>query len=162
MKMLLKRLTPQAGFGAGRGEQTNTMSLDEIRIQIDTVDAELVSLLNRRAELSLEVGRSKAENPNARYFAPERERDVINRILELHAGGAMPKDALLAVFREIISASIALQMPMTIAYWGPRGTFTEMAARKRFGSVHPLNTTTGAASPMQKESEADFQINKII
>lgn len=110
------------------------MSLEDLRIQIDDIDAELVSLLNRRAEVSLEVGRRKAATPDARYFAPERERDMMARLLEMQPNGALPKAGLEAIFREIISASIALQKPITVAYWGPRGTFTEMAAVSRFGS----------------------------
>jgi chorismate mutase/prephenate dehydratase len=110
------------------------MNLKNLREQIDAIDAQLVVLLNDRAKISLEVGKSKAQDPNARYFAPERERDIMQRITTLHAGGAMPKDALIAVFREIISASIALQKPMAVAYWGPAGTFTQMAAMQRFGS----------------------------
>jgi chorismate mutase/prephenate dehydratase len=110
------------------------MSLEDLRTQIDTIDTELVTLLNKRAEVSLEVGRRKAGTPDARYFAPERERDMMRRILELQPSGALPKPALEAIFREIISASIALQKPMTVAYWGPRGTFTEMASMQRFGS----------------------------
>lgn len=110
------------------------MSLDDLRQQIDVIDEQLVVLLNQRAAVSLEVGKQKAENKSARYFAPERERDQFLRLAALHGGGALPKDALFAIFREIISASIALQKPMVVAYWGPSGTFTEMAAMQRFGS----------------------------
>ena len=111
------------------------MSLDDLRQQIDVIDEQLVVLLNQRAAVSLEVGKQKAENKSARYFAPERERDQFLRLAALHGGGALPKDALFAIFREIISASIALQKPMVVAYWGPSGTFTEMAAMQRFGSA---------------------------
>jgi chorismate mutase/prephenate dehydratase len=120
-------------FPAPLSNTLPVMDLQELREQIDTVDTELVTLLNRRAELSLEVGRRKAGSANQRYFAPERERDLIQRLFALHTG-PLPKEALLAVYREIISASIALQKPMTVAYWGPPGTFTEMASLKRFGS----------------------------
>ena len=109
------------------------MSLEDLRYRIDTIDEQLVSLLNQRAEVSLEVGKEKADNKSARYFAPERERDLVERLMQLRGAGAMPQASLLAVYREIISASIALQKPMTVAYWGPPGTFTEMAAVSRFG-----------------------------
>src|SRR5579864_7545949 len=105
------------------------MDLKKLREQIDAIDTKLVALLNERSKLSIEVGKQKAEEPNARYFAPERERDIMQRVAELHAGGAMPKEALIAVFREIISSSIALQKPIAVAYWGPAGTFTQMAAQ---------------------------------
>ncbi len=121
------------------------MSLEDLRLKIDSIDSQIVRLLNDRAEVSLEVGRQKAENKSARYFAPERERDMIDRLLELHGSGPLPKDALLAIYREIISASIALQKPMTVAYWGPPGTFTEMAAMSRFGSSASYYDCAGIA-----------------
>jgi len=114
--------------------EISIMSLSNLREQIDSIDEQLVALLNRRAELSIEVGKSKAGDPNPRIFAPERERDILNRLQALHGDGALPKEALIAIFREIISASISLQRPITIAYWGPPGTWTHVAARKRFGS----------------------------
>jgi chorismate mutase/prephenate dehydratase len=110
------------------------MSLQDLREQIDAIDARLVALLNERAAVSLEVGRQKAADGSARFFAPERERDLFQRLEQIHGGGALPRSALVAIFREIVSASIALQKPMTVAYWGPPGTFTEMAALQRFGS----------------------------
>lgn len=110
------------------------MSLDNLRSKIDEIDHKLVELLNARAELSIEVGKHKTHSKNARYFQPERERDLIAGLMKLHNDGALPKDALVAIYREIISSSIALQKPITVAYWGPRGNFTEMAARQRFGS----------------------------
>ena len=121
------------------------MSLQDLREKIDGIDAEIVRLLNSRAEVSREVGRQKAEDKSARFFAPERERDMIGRLLAQHANGALPKDSLLAIYREIISASIALQKPMTVAYWGPPGTFTEMAAVSRFGSSASYYDCAGIA-----------------
>lgn len=119
----------------------------------------MVALLNRRAELSLEVGRRKANSANQRYFAPERERDLIQRLFALHTG-PLPKDALLAIYREIISASIALQKPMTVAYWGPQGTFTEMAALKRFGSsalYHDCRSIADVFGEVERE-RADYGV----
>ena len=136
------------------------MSLDDLRIQIDTVDDELVALLNKRAALSLEVGKRKALSPDARYFAPERERDMMQRILALAPHGALPKESLEAIYREIVSASIALQKPMTVAYWGPRGTFTEMAAQQRFGSstiYHDCRTIPDVFGEVERE-RADYGV----
>lgn len=137
------------------------MSLDDLRTHIDDVDAQLVALLNRRAELSLEVGRRKAASSDkVRYFAPERERDIFARLEQLHGGGALPKDALRAIFREIISASIALQKPMTVAYWGPPGTFTEMASLQRFGSsslYHDCRTIADVFGEVERD-RADYGV----
>jgi chorismate mutase/prephenate dehydratase len=112
------------------------MSLDDLRQQIDATDEELVRLLNRRAELSLEVGRRKAGQASSRWYAPERERQVFERLdaLLLQAGGALPKADLHAIYREILSSSRMLQRPLTIAYWGPAGTYTHIAATSEFGS----------------------------
>ena len=135
------------------------MDLQELRGQIDAVDTELVALLNRRAELSLEVGRQKAGSASQRYFAPERERDLLQRLLALHTG-PLPREALLAIYREIISASIALQKPMTVAYWGPPGTFTEMAALQRFGSstlYHDCRSIPDVFGEVERE-RADYGV----
>ena len=144
--MLLRHCsTGAAGIRSLCGEYFPTMSLNNLRAKIDGIDAEIVRLLNDRAEISLEVGKQKSEDKSARYFAPERERDMIGRLLELHGAGALPKESLLAIYREIISASIALQKPMTVAYWGPSGTFTEMAAMSRFGSSASYYDCAGIA-----------------
>jgi chorismate mutase/prephenate dehydratase len=112
------------------------MSLDEIRKQIDATDEELVRLLNRRAELSIEVGKAKAGQPNSRWYAPEREREVFEKLEAMlaKAGAALPKADLQAIYREILSSSRTLQHELSIAYWGTPGTYTHMAATGRFGS----------------------------
>lgn len=109
------------------------MSLENLRVKIDEIDDKLVDLLNDRAKLSVEVGKQKASANSTRYFAPERERDLIERLLKSHKG-PLPKEALVAIYREIISASIALQKPITVTYFGPAGNFTEIASKQRFGS----------------------------
>ncbi len=113
------------------------MSLDDIRVEIDQCDSELVRLLNRRAELSLEVGRRKSGQENSRWFAPEREREVFEKLEAMLAaqGGALPKSDLHAIYREILSSSRALQRPLRIAFWGPEGTYTHIAAMSKFGSA---------------------------
>ena len=112
------------------------MALNDLRVQIDEIDGKLVQLLNERAEISVEVGRRKANTPETRWFAPEREREVFSRIeaLRTATSGALTNGALHAIYREILSASRALQKPLTIAYWGPAGTYTHMAATSKFGS----------------------------
>lgn len=113
------------------------MSLDDIRVEIDQCDSELVRLLNRRAELSLEVGRRKSSQENSRWFAPEREREVFEKLETMLTaqGGALPKSDLHAIYREILSSSRALQRPLRIAFWGPEGTYTHIAAMSKFGSA---------------------------
>jgi len=106
-------------------------NLDEIRKDIDSLDAELVRLLNRRIELTQEVGRVKGKD-NRPYFTPERERAIFERLEDINTGPLLNRQ-LFAVFREIISAGRAAESPLICAYWGPPGTFTHMASLQTFG-----------------------------
>lgn len=138
------------------------MSLNDLRDQIDQIDNQIVDLLNQRAEVSLEVGRRKANTPETRWFAPEREREVFKNLEKklAHTSAALPKDALHAIYREILSASRALQKPLTIAYYGPAGTFTHLAATIKFGSsstLLPVNTPADVFSSVEHE-RADFGV----
>ena len=107
-------------------------TLAELRTQIDAVDSELLTLLNRRAALANEVGDIKRAEGSA-VFRPEREAQVINSLQAANAGPL--KDANVAtIWREIMSACRALEAPQRVAYLGPKGTFSEQAAMQFFGS----------------------------
>ncbi|MCX8087560.1 MAG: prephenate dehydratase [Rhodocyclaceae bacterium] len=105
-------------------------ALARLREGIDAIDAELLRLLNERARLAQRVGELKRGN----IYRPEREAQVLRRIAELNAG-PLPEGAVRTIFREIMSACLALEQPLKIAYFGPAGTFTESAAKKHFGSA---------------------------
>ncbi len=108
------------------------LTLPELRVQIDALDLELLTLLNRRAALANEVGEIKRLEGSA-VFRPEREAQVIHRLQESNAG--LLKDGSVAViWREIMSACRALEAPQRVAYLGPAGTFSEEAALRFFGS----------------------------
>lgn len=111
-------------------------ALADIRLQIDTVDRELVALLNRRARLSVEVAGVKRGAGTATYH-PAREHQVVTNVLEANDGPLAPAHVR-AIWAEILSASRDLQRPMRVAYLGPANTFShraaEVAARVRFGS----------------------------
>lgn len=114
--------------------------LDEIRVEIDALDARLVEFLSRRAELAMEVGRIKGLDGRP-FFTPERER-AIHEKLALINPGPLQHRQLTAIFREIISAARAAEKPLTVAYWGPPGTFSHMAALQTFGAssgYHPVD-----------------------
>ena len=105
--------------------------LSQIRDQIDVIDAELVKLLSRRAELAIEIGTIKGRGGKP-FFTPEREREIFEK-LDLTNPGPLQTRQLTAIFREIISAARAAEKPLSAAYWGPPGTFTHLAAVKTFG-----------------------------
>jgi chorismate mutase/prephenate dehydratase len=107
------------------------MEIGELRRQIDALDAEIVALLARRAEVALAVGRAKARASQATH-APEREEEVLARIARLNRG-PLPEAGLRAVYREIMSACRALEGPLRVAYLGPEATFTHQACLKQFG-----------------------------
>ena len=103
-----------------------------LRAGIDSIDEEIVRLLDRRARLARRVGEIKQIN-GLEAYAPAREREVLNRVTALSAGD-FPKRGLEAVFREIISSSISLEARLKVAYLGPEATFTHEAALRSFGT----------------------------
>ncbi|HEX9011488.1 MAG TPA: prephenate dehydratase [Holophagaceae bacterium] len=107
--------------------------LADLRRAIDAVDDQLLALLNRRAGLAAEVGRLKvAAAPEAPFHAPKREREVLAR-LEAANAGPFPGPAVRIIFQEIMSACLSLEKPLRVAFLGPEGTFTHLAARHQFG-----------------------------
>jgi len=105
--------------------------LKKLREQIDRLDDELLILANRRAALAQQVGHLKEDGVVLR---PEREAQVLAR-MALQNPGPLTSEGVKTLFTEIISQCRAMEAPMTIAYLGPEGTFTEAAALKRFGSA---------------------------
>jgi chorismate mutase-like protein len=107
-------------------------ALLSLRTQIDAVDRELLTLLNRRAALALEVGEVKKKEGSV-AFRPEREAQVIDG-LKAQNPGPLESDSVAPIWREIMSACRALETPTRVAYLGPAGTFSELAALGFFGS----------------------------
>jgi len=107
-------------------------TLQDIRQDIDVIDEQLVALLSKRVELAQEVGRVKGQD-NRPYFTPERERQIYEK-LEIINPGPLQHRQLSAIFREIISAARAAEKPLVAAFWGPAGTYTNLAAIQTFGA----------------------------
>ena len=103
-----------------------------LRTQIDSVDRELLALLNRRAGLALQVGELKKHTGGV-VFRPEREAQVIDGLKAANAG-PLQSDSVAPIWREIMSACRALERRIRVAYLGPAGTFSEEAALGYFGS----------------------------
>ena len=114
---------------------SDNAALAPIRERIDAIDAELQKLLNERAGLALEVGRIKQAAPGGEppvYYRPEREAQILSA-LRARNEGPLPDDDIARLFREIISCCLSLEQPLNVAYLGPAGTYTEMAALAQFG-----------------------------
>jgi chorismate mutase / prephenate dehydratase len=103
-----------------------------LRAQIDRLDGELLALLNRRATLAQQVGEVKKHEGSV-AFRPEREAQVIDNLKRANPG-PLRDDGVAPIWREIMSACRALETPTRVAYLGPAGTFSELAALGFFGS----------------------------
>ncbi len=100
----------------------------KLRTEIDAIDQSVLKQLSRRAQLAGRIGEIKKGN----IYRPEREAQVLRQIATANPG-PLPSDAITRIFREIMSACLALEQPLKIAYLGPAGTFSESAAKKHFG-----------------------------
>jgi len=107
------------------------VNLDDIRKQIDSIDHQLLDLLSQRADLVHEVGVVKKRD-GLQIYAPDREQALLKRLIEMNQG-RLPEKSIRAIYREIMSAALALEDHLRIAYLGPQGTWTHQAAIKKFG-----------------------------
>lgn len=109
------------------------LTLDQLRARIDAVDDQLKTLLNARAQLAQQVAEAKlSEGGEVVFYRPEREAQVLRRVQEGNPG-PLDGETLAKLFREIMSACLALEERLKVAFLGPEGTFTQQAALKHFG-----------------------------
>jgi chorismate mutase/prephenate dehydratase len=106
--------------------------LKKFRKNIDEIDDEILALLNRRAHYVIEVGKIKRAQKST-FYKPDRERQILERLAKNNKG-PFPYDALKAIYREILAASLALEEPLKVSCLGPLGTYTHLAALRHFGS----------------------------
>ncbi len=112
---------------------TDQEALNKLRIKIDEIDDQLLELISERGKVAKAVAEAKGEPPKqGGYYRPDREASILRRILEQNQG-PLADEEMARLFREIISACLALEKPLKIAYLGPAGTFTQGAALKHFG-----------------------------
>lgn len=119
-----------------------------LRNNIDRLDEEILARLAERARSAQRIGEIKCGN----LYRPEREAQVLRRLAEANPG-PLPDQAVQRIFREIMSACLALEHPLRVAYLGPAGTFSESAARKHFGSA-PALVPTASIDDVFREVEA--------
>jgi chorismate mutase/prephenate dehydratase len=134
------------------------MNLEKLRKQIDKLDDELIRLLNERIKVALEIGKTKKEQ-GGEIYVPSREKAVFERIAELNKG-PLPDSSARAIYREVMSAALALESSLKIAYLGPPATFTHQAAHTKFGAsvdYHPVGTITDVFAAVENGT-ADYGV----
>ncbi len=134
------------------------MDLDALRKQIDKIDQELLERLNERVKLAQQVGHYKLER-GMEVYVPSREEEVFGK-LSASNSGPLPDKAVRHIYREIISAAIALEKPVKVAYLGPEATYTHQAALKNFGSsipYMPMNSVPDVFTAVRR-GDADYGV----
>jgi chorismate mutase/prephenate dehydratase len=106
--------------------------LRRLRDTIDRLDENIQELIAQRAGCAQEIATLKQQIGESNFYKPEREVDVLRRVMQRNHG-PLANEEMARLFREIMSACLALEMPMKIAFLGPEGTFTQAAALKHFG-----------------------------
>ncbi len=112
---------------------TRTDQLSDLRRRIDDLDEQIVKLLNERAKVVVDIGHIKRATGQVPIYAPDREQVVLDRIRQAN-GGPLPNACLEAIWRELMSGSFALERHLKIAFLGPSGSFSHLAAMRQFGA----------------------------
>jgi len=122
--------------------QQDSPELIELRKQIDACDQQIQRLIHERVLVAAKIGKAKlAVDAGASFYRPEREAQVLRRVRERNHAlkeelqGLVSDDEMVRLMREIMSTSLAAEMPMTVAYLGPEGTYTQAAVVKHFGQA---------------------------
>jgi chorismate mutase/prephenate dehydratase len=136
-------------------DSKTSAELDRLRGEIDRLNDSLLEQLNERAKLAREVGMLKV----GQAYRPEREAQVLRRVKERNEG-PLSDETVALLFREIMSACLALERPITVAYLGPRGTFSERATLKHFGLAAEAMPTTSIDDVFRavESGSADFGV----
>src|SRR5262249_57979917 len=132
---IIRDIPSQAAVGV-------SMNLDDWRSRINDLDNRILQLLNQRAEAVLQIGDLKRRQ-DAPVYAPDREAEILRRLTATN-GGPLGREAVGAIWREILSASRALEAALTVSYFRPQATLTHPAALPPFGSApaqHPAHDT---------------------
>jgi chorismate mutase/prephenate dehydratase len=146
--------------GGKTDKRPGRAALSAAREQIDALDIQLQELISRRALLAQQVGISKHEDGHTvDFYRPEREAQVLRAALQRNHG-PLRNEEIARLFREIMSACLAQQEPLKVAFLGPEGTYTQAAVYKQFGhSVRALALSTSDEVFQEVEAgNADFGV----
>jgi chorismate mutase/prephenate dehydratase len=133
-----QKAAPRSDQASGSGND----ALVELRSKIDGVDERIQRLIAERAQYAKEIGILKGLTSTVEFYRPEREAQVLRKVVERN-GGPLRDEEMVRLFRELMSACLAQEEPLKVAYLGPEGTFTQSAVFKHFGhSVHALAVPT--------------------
>lgn len=137
------------------------MSLEDARTKIDEIDRQILRLLAERAEQVHVIGEIKRKD-GLEFYAPEREEKLLRKLADINAANQsrLPEKSIRAIFREVMSAALALEEPLKIAYLGPVGSWTHQVAQGKFG--HSLTYLAEAATDgvfdQVESGEADYGV----
>lgn len=115
-----------------RSPDRDDAPLEALRKQIDELDMQIQALISERARCARRIGELKGLSTTAEFYRPEREAQVLRAVIERNEG-PLRNDDLVRVFRELMSACLAQEDPLKVAFLGPEGTFTQSAVAKQFG-----------------------------
>lgn len=147
---LLALFNPKSTQRMSDKQQVDSPELIELRSRIDACDQKILRLIQERVLVAAEIAKAKlAVDANASFYRPEREAQVLRRVRERNGllreelNGLVSDDQMVRLMREIMSISLAAEMPMSVAYLGPEGTYTQAAVVKHFGqAVNSLDVKT--------------------
>lgn len=138
-----------------KDKPNDNLDVKSVRSRIDHLDRDIQRLISERASLALEVGKAKGKLANAvDYYRPDREAQVLRMVRE-HNQGPLSDEEMLRLFREIMSACLAQQEPLSIAYLGPEGTFTQQAVNRHFGHSVQSIALAGIEDVFRQVQSAD-------
>ncbi len=137
-------------------------TLKQIRARIDSIDQQIQQLINDRAMCAIDVAKTKQQENKANndeasasgevnYYRPEREAEVLRQVINRNKG-PLPSEGVAHIFRELMSACLALEQPIRAAYFGPEGTYTQAATLKHFGHsviTQPAATIDGVFAQVE-------------
>jgi chorismate mutase/prephenate dehydratase len=135
------------------------MSIKELRDKINKIDLQLVKLLNKRAQIVVDIGKLKNKTGEPVY-SPDREKEVLAKVIKANKG-PLPDKCVSAIWRELMSGSFALERPLRIGYLGPGGSFTHTAAMLKFGQSVEYESLADITSIFEEVSKGHCDLGLV-